>query len=591
MSEEWIVGGGPSARPWIGGQRIDGMPGVRVGRDAGAGGRLRVMADGRARVVLVGDFFLTVDGEGAMLDAAANGRWSDLTRCPGSYWVVARNGVDWFVCGDLAGFRAVFHAGDGPRAVWSSSARRVAAHSRAIPDLALMAAQVAAGAEQWPDRTVYEGVFAVPGGFGLLLGGPRPRLVDVTGVDRVDTLTAGAAAFGAALETAVCWRVRDAGGVVGADVSGGLDSSSVAILAARTGEVRAVTYSDPYTSREDLAFARRVAEYLGVALEVGLGGPTQLPFAWSPSQPMTDQPVAASLTMGQHLLYLQPVVGLPLHLTGNGGDVVLDSSSAVWSGMVQTGERRTARRLVTNWARARNRAPRDLWRAVTKTAAMGHAGALEEAAVRMETGGFDGRRVGVWSWCHLGLSGTWLTSAGRQQVAVMLRDAARAAVPVRADLAEQQASLRLNGADARDTGPLAAAWGVRPVHPYLDNQVVRAAFAIAPAERHGVTTFKPLLAAGLPDLPTWLTGRCSKGSFTRHLLAGMLRHQRELAHLIRTSALVTSGLLDPEPAVAALAGVSGVHAGALYDLQRLVMACQWLAAHGCCDSPPLEEAC
>ncbi len=127
------------------------------------------------------------------------------------------------------------------------------------------------------------------------------------------------------------------------------------------------------------------------------------------------------------------------------------------------------------------------------------------------------------------------------------------------------------------------------MHPYLDNEVVRAAFAITPAARHGVTTFKPLLAAALPYLPRWLTGRTSKGSFSRQLLAGMVHNRKAVAHLIRSSALVTAGLLDPEPAVTALAGVEGVHADALYDLQRLTMVCQWLAALA--TSSPVETPC
>ncbi|WP_407286432.1 asparagine synthase-related protein [Streptomyces sp. BP-8] len=584
MSEEWITGG-PPARPWTEGRQLEGMPGVGVG----PGCRVEAMADERARVVLAGDVCLGRDRKAALLDAAADGRWADLTRCPGSYWVVAQNSTNRFVCGDLAGFRTVFHTEIGARTVWSTSARELAELRQAGPDLALVAARVVAGSEHWPDRTVYEGVFGVPGGKGLLLGGPRPQLIDVTGIDPVASLDEGAAAFGQALERSVHWRMRDVGGLAGADVSGGLDSSALAITAARVGKVRAVTYSDVYTSAEDLAFARRVAEHIGVELHVGWGGLEQLPFGWSSSQPVTEQPAATSLTMGQHALYLRPAANLPVHFTGNGGDVVLDSCSAVWVAMVQAGERRAAHREVTNWARARNRSPRDLWASVTRSADIGVAGALDEAAAQMESGSFDGKRPGVWSWCHLGQSGRWLTPAGRHQVAALLRGAAQASTPERADVFEQHASLRLVGADARDTAPLAASLGIRQVHPYLDNEVVRAAFAIAPAERHGVTSFKPLLGAALPYLPWWLTSRTSKGSFSRQFIVGLVHHRKAIAHLIRSSALATGGLLDPEPAIATLASVQGAQAHALYDLQRLTMVCQWLASTG--HSAPLEEAC
>lgn len=587
MNAEWITGG--ASAPELGhGWQVAGMPAVRVA----PGSRARVMADERARVALVGDFCLDPRSEGRLLEATAAGRWAELTRLPGSYWVVAQNSTHQFVCGDLSGFRSVFYTGQGPRTVWSTGARRLAQLRAAAPDLAMMAARIAAGPEHWPQRTAFDGIHAVPSGFGLLLGGAWPALIDVSGIEPMATLEQGAPAFGEALTRAVQWRMRAAGGRASADVSGGLDSSTLAILASRVGELQAVTYADAYTSAEDLHFAQRVAEHTGVELEVGTGGQQELPFGWSSGQPVTDQPAAVSLTTAQHALYLRPVAGLPLHFTGNGGDVVLDSCSAAWIGMVQCGQRRAARRQVTDWARARNRSPRELWQAVTAAAGTGHAEALHAAAIRMERGTFEVRRAGVWSWCHLGQFGAWLTVKGREQVAALLRIASESADPeARADLVEQRVSLRLVGADARDTVPLTAPWRVRQVHPYLDNEVVRAAFAIAPDERHGVTSVKPLLPAALPFLPSWLTSRPSKGSFTRQLTAGMLHHQQGLAGLIRTSPLVTAGLLDPGPALAALAGVGGAHAPALYDLQRLVMACQWLASSGYCGSTRLEPAC
>jgi asparagine synthase (glutamine-hydrolysing) len=585
MSEEWISGG-PAALAGAQGQPVDEVPGLRVGVC-----RYEVLTSDRARVFLAGDFPPPSEQGRLLLNAAVQHRWADLTRMRGSYWVFAQHGATAFVCGDVSGFRSIFYAESGPHTVWSTSARQLAGHHSADPDLAMMAARLVAGPEHWPGHTVYQGVSAVPGGFGLLLDDGRRELVDVSGIVPSQSLAGGADAFGQALRRAVHWRMDTAGGPVGADVSGGLDSSSLAILAAEKGPIRAVTYSDAHTSREDLDFARQVAGHIHTPLEVGEGTTAHLPFGWSPTQPATDQPAAAGLTMAQHHLYLRPAKGLPLHFTGNGGDVVLDSCSAAWIGMVQDGERRAARREVTGWARARNRAPSDLWRAVTRAAATGHAGALTDAAAALEEGRFEARRPGVWSWCHLGVSATWLTPEGRTRVAELLRQAAQSSVPVRADLAEQNMSLRLVGADARDTAPLAKSWGIRPVHPFLDNEVVRTAFAIRPAERHGVTTFKPLLAASLPHLPRWLTSRRSKGSFTRQLTAGMRHHEQELAQLISSSGLVHSGLVDPEPALTALSRITGTHAGSLYDLQRLAMSCQWLASHGHRALPRLESAC
>ncbi|MFJ1885884.1 asparagine synthase-related protein [Streptomyces sp. NPDC088137] len=55
--------------------------------------------------------------------------------------------------------------------------------------------------------------------------------------------------FGQALTEAVQHRVRAADGVVGADLSGGLDSSTAVVLAADAGTVHAVTCTAPVLVR------------------------------------------------------------------------------------------------------------------------------------------------------------------------------------------------------------------------------------------------------------------------------------------------------------------------------------------------------
>ncbi|MFG2113725.1 asparagine synthase-related protein [Streptomyces sp. NPDC048718] len=120
-------------------------------------------------------------------------------------------------------------------------------------------------------------------------------------------------------------RVRAAGTAVGADLSGGLDSSSAAILAAEVGDVHAVTYADRYTSTEDETLAARLAEHAGLLHTVTFGGDGELPFSFPPGQPTGDEPTLDAAVYAMDRAYLKPVAGLPLHLTGHGGDVVLDA--------------------------------------------------------------------------------------------------------------------------------------------------------------------------------------------------------------------------------------------------------------------------
>ncbi|MGG7569767.1 asparagine synthase-related protein [Streptomyces sirii] len=345
------------------------------------------------------------------------GRWAELTRWPGSYWAVADNGQQRFVCGDLAGIRAVYYTLRGDeRTAWATEPGLL---GRAlVPDLPWLAARLTVGEQHWPHRSPYQGIRLVPGGFRLLLAPGAPaQLLDVSGVEPVDEPREGARQFGQALTGAVQHRGRAAGGVVGADLSGGLDSSAAVVLAADAGPVHAVTYTDGYTSGEDMAFASRIAEHTKIAHTVDIGGDAQLPFSIPAGQPTGAESVLEAAMFAMDASYLHPVRGLPLHLTGHGGDIVLDFSSACWVRLLQDGRRREAHRQVVAFARLRNTAPGPYWKALREAAVLGRSGSLERAARASERGPITPEAaVAGWSWCRLRAGASWLTGSGRHQV-------------------------------------------------------------------------------------------------------------------------------------------------------------------------------
>ncbi|MDH2393940.1 asparagine synthase-related protein [Streptomyces sp. HNM0663] len=444
MEREWMGGGTAAAH----GTEIDGLDGVRRAPAA----RVRVAAEGPVALAMVGDCPATEQELRGVLPAVRAGRWPQLTRWPGSYWVVASDGRQHFVCGDLAGIRAVYYTlrrDEG--AAWATEARLL--ERPLVPDVPLLAARLAAGEHHWPHRSPYEQIRQVPGGFGLLLApGAPPRLVDIADVEPVDELREGAEQFGRVLTDAVQHRVRAADGVVGADLSGGLDSSAAVMLAAGVGTVHAVTYTDGYTSGEDMAFAARVAEHTGTRHTVATGSDEQLPFSFPPGQPTGREPVLEAAMYAMDTAYLHPVRGLPLHLTGHGGDIVLDASSSCWVRLLQEGRRREAHRQVVAFARLRNTAPGPYWKALKQAADLGRTGTLEQAANALKRGPVTPQAaVGGWSWRRLGAGASWLTAEGRHEVAALLRQAARDQQPEYADEFDQWAALR--SVAASEPGP------------------------------------------------------------------------------------------------------------------------------------------
>ncbi|GAA2133984.1 asparagine synthase-related protein [Streptomyces synnematoformans] len=581
MEREWMAGGSAA----VDGVAIDGFGDVRRAPIT----RVQAVADGPLALAVVGDCPVTEQELKLALAAVRAGRLVELTRWPGSYWVVASEGRQRFVCGDLAGTRAVYYTLRGEEGVaWATEARLLG--RPLVPDLPWLAARLSVGEHHWPHRSPYEGIRLVPGGFGLLLApGAPPQLIDISGITPVDELREGADRFGQVLNEAVQHRVRAAGRAVGADLSGGLDSSAAVVLAAGAGTVHAVTYTDGYTSGEDMAFASRVTEHTGIAHTVDMGADEQLPFSFPAGQPTGAEPVLEAAMYAMDASYMHPVRGLPLHLTGHGGDIVLDASSSCWVRLLQDGRRREAHRQVVAFARLRNTAPGPYWKALKQAAELGRSGSLERAADALERGPVTPEAaVAGWSWCRLGAGASWLTGYGRHQVAALLRHASGDRQTELADEFDQWAALRSVGASARGWAPYGHSLGIRPVYPYLDNTVVRAAFAVAALARRGLVAYKPLLRAALPELPDWLTSRRSKGSFTAQRIAGLAHHQGRLDELTASSPLVHDGLIDPAAVRPALAQAArGQSATLIADLHQMIVTCWWLSDQ----RAALEAAC
>lgn len=568
MSRMWLAGGpglkvpceGMALSPVRAWHRGVGVQSVREGPVS-----VSVLGDCRANPAA-----LRTEG----LEAVRKGRWVDLTRWAGSYWVVAGDDERVFVAGDLAGVRGLFVGQTSGGVVWGSLASQVAAATGAAVDLPLLAAHIVAGGEHWPDRSLYEGVHQVPGGQGLLVAGDGWKTVDITALPTPVTLSDGAGRVGQALREAT-EGYAGAYEEVGADLSGGLDSSTLVLLAARQTRVRAVSYGGPLASVEDGRFAARIATHTGVAHYVCEGGPQTWHFAVPPPA-ATDAPTLSSAIAGLDAAYLAPAAGLGAHLTGHGGDVVLESSTAAFTDLLQVGHRREAKRQLTAWARLRDQAPGPLWRQVKQSAALGRGGALQEAAAMVEYARFDDVPR-VWSWCRPGPAAGWLTPDGRTAVAELLRESARQLPGAAAGEWDDWSALRMNGAAARHETTLYAPLDIRPVFPFLDNTVVRTCFAIPAHERRRSGEYKPLLAAALPDLPRWLTGRRSKGSFGPVLLSGLRAHRTALHQLIGSSPLVGAGLVDAQRVSADLDRAAGGEAAApRAALQQFLTSCQWL---------------
>lgn len=492
------------------------------------------------------------------LGAVRTGRWRELTGWPGSYLVVAEYGPLTVVCGDLAGQHPVYWRALGGGTWWASAASALAALDAAPVDPVALAAYLALGQPDiLAERSFFRDVHRVPPGCLLRIdvGVPTLERYEPAEYEPV-SLEEAAPAVGAALRLAVAARL-DGRRPVSSDLAG-LDSTTLACLAAGHGPVTATTFSDPRIRNDDLSFARRTAAAVpGLRHRVVTGSADTVYYSGLHDirhLPATDapNPYAATAAIKRAVLAAAAADRGPgLHFTGTGGDTVLSAT-----GYLPDLLRQRSYRAAFAHAQARARIGRtSVWRVLRRArpaARTTGAGSLRLAAVELRRPArpWDPDHRPPQTWTPLLATATWMAPQARAQLADALDQAADSLTAAAGRLAawtDRQDLLRL-GADMGGWRALAEGeFGTELAAPYLDNEVIRACLAVPPEQRCAPGRFKPLLASAFPagPVPTFVLERVTKGGFNGVSYAGLREH-----------AAVIGALLGPASRLAAL-GLAG----------------------------------
>ncbi|MFF9849010.1 asparagine synthase-related protein [Streptomyces litmocidini] len=538
---------------------------------------VRVMAaDDHTRLAVLGCCAASDEELRIGLLTARGGALRHLTAWPGSYTAVVKTGRRVTVTGDLAGARPVFHTPWAGGTAYATAALPLADLVEAQLDIGHLAALLACPEtpEALRDSTPYEGVRRVPPGHALIL---REGSREITGYEQVASLAVAApeadprqAVEGVrdALVEAVRARLtaprhapgtplpdpgpvpgmgpadrraaRGAGPApgIGADLSGGSASGTLALLAAGlpgvpgtiTGQgtgagerLLAVTFNDLATRAgarrtAELERARAIAADPRLHHVVVAGGEEALPYA-ALDGPLTDEPGPALVTAERHRRRLAG--GSADHFTGMGAKQVLDAHPARLADLLMDRRRRSLVRPVTALAKASGPSagsllvPLTVYRAARKLARTPYRTGLETAARRVleaNRAAPDGSgpleaSLSALAWSRPGPAARWLTGEALAEVSVRLNRAATLPAAVqRPGEARARAALVRAAADHRVLEQAAEIRGQRLHAPFLDNQVVRAcrdlpeSLRVQPDARAGVLR-TVLSGAGVHDVP------------------------------------------------------------------------------------------
>lgn len=503
----------------------------------------------------------------------ARGDTTALAAADGSRVVIAVRSDDVLVAGDLAGQCPVFYGSFNGQVVVGSHAGKLAEFVGRSLNREWLAARLLlpSVSDVWWTGTPWRGVRAVRPGWLLRIspeGKATTRQWLNLGVPDAG-LVSGGHALRAALQRAVAARVA-AAEMPTVDLSGGLDSSTVAVLAARAAPVPVRALTLTVDGVEDAAAAAHAASVVsGLAHEQVEIPEAVLPYSDLDRLLVVDEP-ADYLVAGAWMQWWRQYLvgdGSDVHLGGDGGDGVLLALPSYLADLASPRTMRALWRHASGWARLRHQAPHTLVRAAVALRRTPYRDALTRAADRLIQGGSGptgwARLV---SWCDLGGVGAWATPEARHLVASCLRRHAdehvTPAVPGKFGIGDATAWLSLNAfaRGLRSDVALAAACGVTVQSPYLDDGVLRACWSVPASVRTTPEQPKPLLRHAVDGLvPASVVDRRTKGDYTALSYRGLHRNADAIDDLLASSRLGTLGLIDAQAVRAELGkGAAGV---------------------------------
>ncbi|WP_233515283.1 asparagine synthase-related protein [Marinitenerispora sediminis] len=500
----------------------------------------------------------------------------------GSFHLVASvSGMVW-ARGAASGTRRLFHTRVGGATVAADRADVLARLGDASVDERALALRLVtpAPAHTLEERSVWRGVHSVPSDHAIvLLPGGTSRVERWWRAPEAGlSLAEGAVRVADALSGAVA-TCTTGGGIVSADLSGGLDSTALCFLTARTG-IRLVTHrwGAADVGNDDAVWARRARAAL-VEAEHQIAG-TQRLSPWfsglvDPRLPL-DEPFrwVRGIARVPEITATLVDAGSRLHLSGQGADELFTGTALYLHDLLRVrplAAVRAARgfRALHRWpleATARALLDRESYRAAY------------DRAGRSLTDPVPRQHVPHLGWMLPARLPAWATDDAAALAREAVRDAAETAAPLAATRGRHAtlAAVRAAGVTLRSLSALYRSAGIPLAAPFLDDTVVNAALAVRPEEQCTPFRYKPLLAEALRGvLPEELLTRRTKGDFSADAFAGLRYNRPDLVALTEELHLAKLGLVDP---VGLREAVTGLHpsATALSHLEATLGVEAWL---------------
>ncbi|MET9887617.1 asparagine synthase-related protein [Streptomyces sp. NPDC006430] len=481
---------------------------------------------------------------------------------PGSFHILYTDGRSTYVQGSASGLRQVFYARrqDGSYAA-SDAVEPLARLSGATPRIEMVAwGMLHPGFDYGLTRgTYWHGVHRLPADQRLCMTADRVESTTWwTPPAPTLSLAEGAPKVRAALEEAVGVRIATAGGL-SADLSGGMDSTSLCFLLAGQGaRFQSFVEQTVDPNHDDAHWAAIAAREIDRPLTVL--GPEDVPGPydgiWEPGRGLV-QDVPYGLGEPYTLIRnrarktamsgIFAATGSDVHIGGFGGDELFTIAPSYFGDLYARSPLRAVRG-IRDLARLRRWSMPSVLRGLSRQQT--YQGWFEEQLHALHLPRPDVLGPGL-SWGPQVRVTPWTTPANVEAVRAVAAggDAGRTPQAGTRSVHTSIAGHRIGG---QRLGPLRALMehqGITLSLPYMDDAVLEAALSVSRAEALPGTGFKPVLKAAMgvdsaPGARTSALSRSTKGEFSMSVHRGLARNRRSLLGLFEDSLLAEHGLVD-----------------------------------------------
>jgi asparagine synthase (glutamine-hydrolysing) len=517
------------------------------------------------RLAIVGSCLAPYEILGELFHNAVRSHdYSRLMRLPGSYNLIVQEEADTYVFTDVAGLRPVFYAESSSCIAYSSLGVPLQQLIKAEVDLCWIANYLTGltAPNLVHNRSPFCNVQAVPFGHYLQITSGKPTCKRYWNAPpEYSSLSEASAQLREQLLTAVEGRVRLYGNVT-SDLSGGFDSTSLALIAAESlikqGEkIHTITINGTSpTESEDVKWAKQAAS-LYPNIESVIIESHEYPAELSDleSIPLTDapDPVVFSLGLISYSMGIIKSKGSKLHMSGEGGDPVLASHPSYLADLLKRTQVKVFLEHIYGLCRVNNLSPLDLMSSAIRLSFTSYRQWLHQQARKLLTGEShqplrSKQPISTAIGWHYTLNpATWYTKGSVDLVVAEVQRWATVAIPL-AKSPGEHCSIDLiqgTGFTSLIQRQLAETYDVNLEFPYFDSLVIDACLSAKPEERTTPFAYKPLLSRALErDLPKSIFTRTTKGDYTAGEFVGLQQNLPIINEFFQTSFLADMGLID-----------------------------------------------